>query len=152
MRQCVKYAGVLSGTAGRRITASNEGENGTMAFFDDLTRVISDKSREAAEKVKDMTDVISLKSKLSTEKERVNSAYIGLGKYYYEQNQEQELPQFEPEFRVIRTGLIRIAELEDEIMELEGTRICPECGAKLARGARFCSVCGAPMAEREDER
>ena len=38
-------------------------------------------------------------------------------------------------------------ELEDEIAELEGTRTCAECGAKVERHASFCSKCGAPMAE-----
>lgn len=35
-----------------------------MAFLDELGKVISDKSKEAANKVKDITGVIQLKSKL----------------------------------------------------------------------------------------
>lgn len=42
-----------------------------MAFLDELGKVISDKSKEAANKVKDITGVIQLKSKLSAEKEKL---------------------------------------------------------------------------------
>ena len=38
-----------------------------MAFFDELGKVISDKSKEAANRVKDITGVLQLKSKLSAE-------------------------------------------------------------------------------------
>lgn len=40
---------------------------------------------------------------------------------------------------------MKIASLEDEIAELEGTRVCAECGAKVEKNAAFCSRCGAPM-------
>ena len=51
-----------------------------MAFFDELGKVISDKSKEAANRVKDITGVLQLKSKLSAEKDKINKAYITLGK------------------------------------------------------------------------
>ena len=53
-----------------------------MAFFDELGKVISDKSKEAANRVKDITGVLQLKSKLSAEKDKINKAYITLGKAY----------------------------------------------------------------------
>ena len=53
-----------------------------MAFLDELGKAISDKSREAAGKVRDITGVLQLKSKLSSEREKVNVAYITLGKTY----------------------------------------------------------------------
>ena len=55
-----------------------------MAFFDELGKVISDKSKEAANRVKDITGVLQLKSKLSAEKDKINKAYITLGKAYYD--------------------------------------------------------------------
>jgi len=58
-----------------------------MAFLDELGKVISDKSKEAASKVKDITGVLQLKSKLSAEKEKVNKAYITLGKAYYDRHE-----------------------------------------------------------------
>lgn len=116
-----------------------------MAFFDELGKIISDKSKEAAGKVKDLTGVIQLKSKLSSEKEKVNKAYINLGKVYYDRHDAAAEEEYAADFELIRTGLVRMAELEDEISELEGNRVCAECGAKVEREAMFCSKCGAPM-------
>ncbi|MDD6074660.1 MAG: zinc ribbon domain-containing protein [Otoolea sp.] len=117
-----------------------------MAFFEELGKVISDKSKEAAGKVKDITGVIQLKTRLSSEKEKVNKAYIALGKAYYDKHEASVEEALSAEFETIRTGLIKMAELEDEIAELEGTRVCAECGAKVERNAAFCSKCGASMA------
>lgn len=125
-----------------------------MAFFDELGKIISDKSKEAAGKVKDLTGVIQLRSKLSSEREKVNKAYINLGKVYYDRHEASAEEEYAADFELIRAGLIRIAELEDEISELEGNRVCAECGAKVEREAMFCSKCGAPMeqpAPQEEE-
>ena len=119
-----------------------------MAFLDELGRVISDKGKEAANKVKDLTGVLQLKSKLSTEREKVNKAYISLGKAYYEKSGVSIQEEYEEEWQTIQTGLTKISVLEDEIAELEGTRVCAECGAKVDKEALFCSRCGAPMEER----
>lgn len=116
-----------------------------MAFFDELGKVISDKSKEAANRVKDITGVLQLKSKLSAEKDKINKAYITLGKAYYDRHEGEPEEEFSDEFRTIQAGLEKIASLEDEIAELEGTRVCAECGAKVEKNAAFCSRCGAPM-------
>ncbi len=116
-----------------------------MAFFDEIGKVISDKSKEAANRVKDITGVLQLKSKLSAEKDKINKAYITLGKAYYDRHEGGLEEEFADEFHTIQTGLVKIASLEDEIAELEGTRVCAECGAKVEKDAAFCSRCGAPM-------
>ena len=97
-----------------------------MAFFDELGKVISDKSKEAANRVKDITGVLQLKSKLSAEKDKINKAYITLGKAYYDRHEGELEGKFADEFHTIQAGLVKIASLEDEIAELEGTRVCAE--------------------------
>lgn len=119
-----------------------------MAFLDELGKVISDKSREAASKVKDITGVIQLRAKLSAEKEKVNKAYISLGKAYYDRHEASLEEEYADEFKIIQAGLIKMAVLEDEIAELEGTRVCAECGAKVEKEALYCSKCGVPMDDK----
>lgn len=104
-----------------------------MAFFDELGKVISDKSKEAANRVKDITGVLQLKSKLSAEKDKINKVYITLGKAYYDRHEGELEGKFADEFHTIQAGLVKIASLEDEIAELEGTRVCAECGAKVEK-------------------
>lgn len=122
-----------------------------MAFFDELGKAISGKGKEAATKVKDLTEILQLKSKLSAEKEKINKAYITLGKAYYDRHEASAEEEYAQEFETIRAGLIRTSELEDEIVSLEGTRICAECGAKVEKGAAFCSRCGAQMPLKQAE-
>lgn len=122
-----------------------------MAFFDELGKAISGKGKEAATKVKDLTEILQLKSKLSAEKEKINKAYIILGKAYYDRHEASAEEEYAQEFEAIRGGLIRASELEDEIACLEGTRICAECGAKVEKGAAFCSKCGAQMPLKQAE-
>ena len=55
-----------------------------MAFFEELGKTLSDKGKEAAKKAKDLTEALQLKSQLSAEKEKVNQAYITLGRAYYD--------------------------------------------------------------------
>lgn len=119
-----------------------------MAFLDELGKVISDKSKEAAGKVKDLTGVLQLKSKLASEKEKINKAYINLGKAYYDRHDAAAEDDFAEDFELVRAGLIKMAELEDQISELEGNRICADCGAKVDKDAQFCSKCGAQMEEK----
>jgi hypothetical protein len=70
-----------------------------MAFFDELGKVISDKSKEAANRVKDITGVLQLKSKLSAEKDKINKAYITLGKAYYDRHEGELEGKFADESR-----------------------------------------------------
>lgn len=119
-----------------------------MAFFDELGKAISDKSKVAAGKVKDLTGVLQLKTKLSSEKEKINKAYINLGKVYYDRHEASAEDEYAADFEAIRTGLIKIAEIEDEIAELEGNRVCADCGAKVEKNALYCSKCGTLMDER----
>ena len=122
-----------------------------MDFLDGLGRAISDTGRAAMGRMRDISGVIQLKSRLNAEKEKVSRAYISLGRYYYEHMTEEELGAHAPEVRAIRDGLNAQAELEKQIEEMEGVRVCPACGAKVLRESRFCSRCGAPM-ERAEEK
>lgn len=75
-----------------------------MAFFDELGKVISDKSKEAANRVKDITGVLQLKSKLSAEKDKINKAYITLGKATMTDMRAELEGKFANEFHTIQAG------------------------------------------------
>lgn len=122
-----------------------------MAFLEELGKTLTDKGKVAAKKAKDITGALQLRAQISTEKDKVNDAYIKLGKAYYDKHPVSEEEGFADEFEIIRAGLIKIAELEDQICELEGNRVCAECGAKLDKGAMFCSKCGASVEEKKED-
>lgn len=116
-----------------------------MAFFDELGQMIGSKSKDAAAKVKDISSVIQLKSKVSAEMETRKNAFTRIGEKIFEEHAAVFEEEFHTEFQTIREASKRIQDLTAQISELEGTRVCPECGAKVLKGAKFCSSCGAPM-------
>lgn len=122
-----------------------------MAFLDGLKEMITDKSKVAADKAKNVAGVLQLKSKLSAEKDKVNKAYAAMGKAFYEAHKEEGCEDFAESFAEIGESLAKITELEDAILELEGNRVCPECGAKVDKDALFCKKCGAPMPVAKEE-
>ena len=55
-----------------------------MAFFDDLSKKITDASTKTIQKGKDLTDVARLNSQISAEENRINTLYGMIGKQYME--------------------------------------------------------------------
>ena len=53
-----------------------------MAFFDDLSKKITDASTKTIQKGKDLTDVARLNSQISAEENRINTLYGMIGKQY----------------------------------------------------------------------
>lgn len=122
-----------------------------MAFLEELGKTLTDKGKVAAKKAKDITEALQLRAQVSSEKDKINDAYIKLGKAYYDKHRVADEEDFESEFETIRAGLMKIAELEDQICELEGNRACAECGAKLEKGSLFCNKCGASVEEKKED-
>jgi hypothetical protein len=116
-----------------------------MAFLNDLGKMLGETGKTAAGRVKDMSSAIQLRAKVSAEQDSRDKAFMAIGKKIFEQHAAVFEDEFAAEFRTISEASQRIRDLEARISELEGTRVCPECGARVARGAKFCSSCGAPM-------
>lgn len=116
-----------------------------MAFFEDLGKTISDTSKEVATKAKALTEAISLKTQISSEKAKLNDVYKSIGKKYYESHPEAEDEVYVMEYDLIKAGLAKIAVLEEELCQTEGARICAECGAKVPKDSAFCGRCGAAV-------
>lgn len=123
-----------------------------MNFFEDLGKTLSGRGKEAVNKAKGLTDVLKLKTQLSSEKAKLNETFQAIGKKYYETYKtEGPAEEFVTEFLTAEAAQNRISALEDEICEMEGCRTCPECGAKLSREDAFCSKCGAKIPVKPSE-
>lgn len=120
-------------------------------FFDELGKVISDKGKEAAQKAREVTDLLQLKAQVSSERAKARERYAAMGKAFYEQQPEEAKTQFPSLFDEVQTILDGITVLEERIRELEKTKICPVCKAVVDRDAIFCSKCGASLKEAAEE-
>lgn len=117
-----------------------------MAFFEELGKTLSDTGKEVATKAKALTETIQLKTQIGAEKTKLEEAYAVIGKLYYEDNSEPK-EAYTKAYEAVRASRARIAALEIELTQSEGSRICAECGAKVPKSSLYCGKCGAPVKE-----
>ena len=117
-----------------------------MAFFEELGKTLSDTGKEVATKAKALTETIQLKTQIGAEKTKLEEAYAVIGKLYYDDNSEPK-EAYTKAYEAVRASRARIAALEIELTQSEGSRICAECGAKVPKSSLFCGKCGAPVKE-----
>lgn len=118
-----------------------------MAFFTDMKRSLTEAGKQVAQKTKEVSDTVQLKTQISREKEAVNRQYAQIGKKVFEAANAADEEAYSAEFALIRESLKTIDELQDKLSTLEGFIHCPECGARIEKTAAFCSKCGAKIAE-----
>lgn len=119
-----------------------------MPFFDELSKTLSDKGKEAARKARELTETLQLKTQINTEKNVIQDAYTLIGKLYFEEQGIAPDEKYREPFERIQEALDRIAALEDEIHEREGVRVCPSCGAKVEKDCAYCKHCGSKMPDK----
>ncbi len=99
-----------------------------MDWMEKLGDTISAKGREAADKAKEMAQIASLKSQISTCEEVIKKNYMEIGRLYYEKygavdtpvaEEGQEAP-FVKQCRAIRNARNGVNELQEKIRELKG--------------------------------
>lgn len=120
-----------------------------MAFFDEISKTLAGKSKEAAQKAKDVAEVLQLKTQISSEKGKVKELYASIGALYFKKHREDAEDEYQLFFPEIETTLAHIAELEAKVRELDGSRCCSSCGASVRKDDAFCSKCGAAVEKEE---
>lgn len=116
-----------------------------MAFFDDLSKKITDASTKTIQKGKDLTDVARLNSQISAEENRINTLYGMIGKQYMELHRKDAEDAFAGLVVSVAEAEQNIAACRAKITELRAVPHCPNCGAELVKGAAFCGICGTPI-------
>lgn len=117
-----------------------------MAFFEELSKTLTDTGKGVATKAKALTETIQLRTQISTEKGKLEEAYAAIGKIYYENVREPE-EAYEKLYEAVKASRERIAALEIELTQAEGSKICAVCGAKVSKDSLYCGKCGAPIEE-----
>ena len=118
-----------------------------MGFLDKLGETFSNTSKEVAKKTKDFTDIAKLNSKVTTEEDCIQKAYLKIGQLFYEANKDSlEIDGIYAEyFGIIKASQENITELKREINKIKGVTLCKECGAEVANGSAFCPKCGTKV-------
>ena len=102
-----------------------------MAFFDDLSKKITDASTKTIQKGKDLTDVARLNSQISAEENRINTLYGMIGKQYMELHRKDAEDAFAGLVASVAEAEQNIAACRAKITELRTVPHCPNCGKEI---------------------
>ncbi len=121
-----------------------------MAFFEDLSKTLSDKGKEAAQKAKEAAGVLQMKAQIASEKSKLKELYGAVGVLYYKKHRDDEDTEFGDLFREIGNVLTNVAAMEEKVQKMEGANVCPNCKKVMKKDALFCSHCGAALKTEEE--
>ncbi len=123
-------------------------------FFSKLKTTIADTTKDVTQKTKDVVEISKLKSQISSEENRIEEAFLAIGKRFFEQNAGEVSDEYVEDFNTINDAKAKIAQCNTEICLIKGTYNCPSCGAEVQVTAAFCAGCGAklvPPATQKEE-
>ena len=109
-----------------------------MGIFDDLSGSIANTTRDFGKFAQNASDMTKLQYDKKVKEGELIKLYEKLGKKYYEEHKDENLE----EVKEITAVILRIKELNDDIMSLKGGKACPKCGALVKDGSKYCSACG----------
>ncbi len=113
----VEIEGLSAHIYGKR--ANRIGGEG-MDFIEKVSETITTKGKEAADKAKDMAEIVSLKNQIKVCEDVMKKNYMEIGKKYYESNAESPESEYEQQCIAIRNAQKGIKELEEKIHEIKG--------------------------------
>lgn len=91
-----------------------------MDFLEKIGDTISAKGKEAADKAKDLAEIASLKSQISTCEEVIKKNYLEIGRLYYEQYADAPDALFEKQCRAVKNAKNGVESLQQKIKEIKG--------------------------------
>ena len=119
-----------------------------MAFFDKLSETLTNASKDVGQKSKDRSGVAKLTMDIHTKEDQVQKLYAQIGKIYFEAHKDDDLAEYE-QMAQIKEMLAAIEDMNKELCELKGTKVCPRCGQEVKAADAYCKSCGAKLEEDE---
>lgn len=121
-----------------------------MTLLDEVKKSLAGTGKQVAKKTREITDTMQLKARIGAENEKIEKFCAEIGRKVFENAKEQDEERFAAEFEFIRGCLEKRDELEHQLADLDGSKFCSACGAKIDKKAKFCSHCGAPTEKQEE--
>ena len=113
--------------------------------FNKLKSDIVSVGKDVGNKVSDASAVAKLKMDIHNKEDFMEKQFTELGRaYYLAHKDEEEMPEKEF-FKPIAEAEAELARLQDELLTMQGAKVCPSCGAKQSKESSFCNSCGAKL-------
>ena len=117
-----------------------------MEIFGNISEIISEKGKEAAQVAKKVAEIANLKGKISGLETEIKKNYRKIGEAYFEAYKAAEVTcEFEEYVQAIRDAKATVAELTHKLNELKGDIECKGCGSVMKAGSAFCPTCGTKV-------
>lgn len=116
-----------------------------MAFFDELSKKISQTSQGVVQKTKDTAEILKLNSAISDEEKKINSFYTELGKAYFEKYCDSCEEDFQNTITSIKESQAKVEQFSEQVKKLKGIVRCPNCNNDVQYGSPFCNSCGTKL-------
>lgn len=116
-----------------------------MAFdFDKLKDSIISVGKDVEEFAKDTSKQAKLKYDIHTKEDFLEKQYALLGKAFYEAHKDEDVEE-KAYFPSIAEAEKELARLNEELLDAQGSVVCPSCGEKQSQDNGFCTSCGAAL-------
>lgn len=119
-----------------------------MAFFDNLSKMITQTSQDVAKKTKTFADTNKINNLISEEQRIIAAQYHKIGNLYYNMYKDAPAEEMREMIAIVEQSFAKIQQYRDQLAELNNLQKCPACGADIPLDARFCNACGAKIPEK----
>jgi len=113
-----------------------------MAFFDEVSKKISQTSQSVTQKTKDMAETVRLNSQISDEEKKTDGFLLQLGKVYFAKHSVDPEPEFAELIAGIEESRERVNTYSEQVKQLKGIIKCPKCNGDVQYNSQFCPSCG----------
>lgn len=115
------------------------------SFFGDVGKSLSNAGQEAVKKAKELAAVTKKRSEIRNEESKLEDVYTEIGKRYYSLYKDSGDENFREFIYSVDEIKEKIKRLNEELKELQGIKICSNCGAEQHCKTEYCSKCGCKM-------
>ena len=120
-----------------------------MAFFDNISKKVTEAGQTTIQKAKELSDITKYNSMISEEEKIINNTYYQIGKLYVSMYSNEASGEFAGMIASIAEAEGKISEYRKQVQEIKGIRRCEKCGAEVPKEALFCNSCGTAMPKVE---
>ena len=113
-----------------------------MDIFKDISKKVVSVSKDAIKMTQNMTEVATKKSKISDLNNIKVKKFELMGEYYYQNYSENPIEAFQGVIQELKLIFSEINQLEAEILQIQGTVKCVNCGSEFGKEMNFCPDCG----------
>ena len=120
-----------------------------MAFEFDLNKVkesLVNAGKEVESMAKDASAIAKIKIDIHNKEVFLEKQFALLGKAFYEAHKDEDIEE-QVYFTSIKEAEVELAQLNADLLAVQGAVECPACGSKQSQDNIFCAECGGALKE-----